>query len=581
MSKTYYGPNDSISNEYRLSPAPQVSINTQPYYSGDIIIGYTHTVSLRGYASSYRKLNNNEPDPTHSINSIGLVTDNIAIVKNILSRNGSNLSVIEEDGITTIKCKGGILRSLSFNQSPNNWVGYAEYTAEIEFNEIELLNGNSLKSIACSSSYLDNDSKSNNIVDISKYKIKEFKDSWSFNLDDNLFNRTYHNDVGIVQIDNSSMSVSYTISATGKNYYVDNNLIPAWQQAKNFVQDRLYNKVINMLTQTLGLTGDEACSAAQFLSAIGSSTNSKYSMLSDLNNIYQVYNETLSCNTSESDGTFSATYNAIVKKNNNTEFNHGSTRHTINKTINIQNDSRKVTTISIQGNIEGLVVGGIIKAAATGFIFPQNGSILISGATNNKYAQALAGLNKIILGSDLKQTLKDKLGITLTGLGLTGDKLANCNNATNSSIKPLSFNLTHNYHEGTINYSVEYSSVTVCSGMLGAFANISISSENPVPILVELPIPHSGVLLVQDINTYTAKKITINIEGKGTRHCCLTTNTLKNLIKDLGQGGISIPSGITLPDMNNYTLTQKQRTDNPVDGSYNISLGYTCNKACV
>jgi hypothetical protein len=570
MTKTYYGPEDSQSSAYRLSPAPQISISTEPYYSGDIIIGYTHNVSIRGYATAYRQTTETNTSNS-SINSLGLVTDNIAMVQKILSRNGSTLSIREDDNTETIKCRGGTLRSLSFNESPNNWMGYAEYSATIEFNEVELINGSSLHSIACSDSYLDPSSKSDGIIDIDKYKIKAFTDNWSIATDDNLYNRVINTNYGVMDTENSSMTVTYTISATGKNHYVDDLLIPAWEQAKNFAQDRLYRKVVGMLSSTLGLTANTACSASSSLSAIGSATSGS---LQNLGSAYGVYNETLSCNTSESDGTFSVTYNAIIKKNNNTDVNHPASKHTFNRATNVQNDTRKITTISIQGTIEGLLEGGIIRSAGTGFRLPQNGSILISSSSSTKYAQALTALNKIISGEDLIENVKTKLGITATNLGISAQQLAGCGSA---SLEPSSFSLTHNYHEGTINYSVEYSSNIIC-GQSGSAASISIAVEDSSPVLAELPIPGTGVLVIQDMKTKTAKKINISIEGRlGGRSCCLTGNSITGQI---ASAGFSIPAGITLPNMTNYIVTQKQRTDNPIDGSYSISLGYMCASGC-
>jgi hypothetical protein len=570
MTKAYYGPEGNTSTQYRLSPAPQVSISTEPYYSGDIIVGYTHNVSIRGYATGYRKTNNTDLTNS-SVSGFGLVADNIAIIQKILSRNGSVLSIREEDNTETIKCKGGTLRSLSFNESPNNWMGYAEYSATIEFNEVELINGTSLDAINCSDSYLDPQSKSNSVVDIDKYKIKTFTDNWSINIDENIYNRVINTDYQNMDMENSSMTVSYTVSATGKNYYVDDKLIAAWEQAKNFAQDRLYRKVVSMLSSTLGLTAETACSASSSLSGIGSSSDGA---LKNLNGVYKVYNETLSCNTSESEGSFSVTYNAIIKKNNITDTNYPASKHTFTKTINVQNDTTKITTIDIQGTIEGLIEGGIVRAAGSGFSLPQNGAILIGTSVATKHSQALIALNKIIDGSDLKSTIKSKLGISIASLGLT-DATSQCSN--NASLSPSSFSLTHNYQEGTINYNVQYASNTVC-GELSSAATINISVENKTPVIAEIILPRTGVLIIQDIGTKTAKKVNISIEGRGSqRECCQTDQTLATRIQN---AGFSMPQGITLPDMSDFILTQQQRTDNLMDGSYSISLGYICSKGC-
>lgn len=556
----YYGPANQKTDAYRLSPAPQVSIKTEPYYSGDVIIGYTYVVSLKGYASAYRRTSSETTDPSYSYVNISKVAENISIIKNILSRNSSTLVVVD-GGSEALKAKGGILRSLSFNESPNNWVGYAEYNADIEFNEIELVNGSSLKSIQCSDSFLDPVSKSNNIVDLSKYKLKAFTDGWSFNIDDNIYNRIYNTDFGDMSTDNASINISYNISATGKHFIGNNgSLISAWEQAKNFVQNRLYSQVTNILTTGMGIDVDTACVATKTISQVGGAGTG---LMSSLNGSYRVFNETVTCTSSESDGTFSATYNAILKRNNPSNLHHYATRHTFNKTINTQKDGRNITTISVQGNIEGLLEGGLIRTSSSGFNLPASGSILISQATANKYSEALTGLNKIISGSDLNPAMKTALGINAGSLGVS----------TNTTISPLSFNLTHNYHEGTINYSVEYSSLKSC----GDFATINISVDESIPVLAELTLPNKGVL-IQDIKTVTPKRITISIEGKAEKNCCLDKSTLEGTLR--GLNSVIIPSGISLPNMNSYILTQKQRTDNPIDGSYSISLAYLCTAGC-
>jgi hypothetical protein len=368
------------------------------------------------------------------------------------------------------------------------------------------------------------------------------------------------------------MSISYTISATGKNYYKNNQLIPAWEQAKNFVQDKLFSKVSGLLTSAIGLTADTACAASSSLSSVGSSSNGA---LSNLDSLYGIYNETLSCTTSETDGTFSVTYNGLIKRNNTSPTNHPASRHTFSKTINTQDTNKKITTINIQGTIEGLVSGGVVTAIGSGFQLPNNGSILTSSNTVTKYSNALTALNKLIDQSDLKSTVKSKLGITIASLGLT-QSLAQCSGLGDSAIIPSSFSLTHNYHEGIINYNIEYSSDIIC-GQVGSFSNITLSVENPTPILAELPIPHTGVLLIQDMETQTAKRVSITIEGGGNRQCCLVSSGLSSIISG---ATFTIPSGVSLPNMSNYILTQKQRTDNIIDGSYTINLSYICSVGC-
>lgn len=561
MSKIFYGPDTA--EAYRLSPAPQINIDTQINYANDLVIGYTYIINIRGYACS------SSTSSSVSEHSLSKVMDSVSKIKTILTRNGSNLTVVDAENVSVLKGKGGVLRSLVFNDSANNWAAYAEYTAEIEFNEVELISGNTLQNIQCSQSFLSASSQAASVVDISKYKIKTFSDSFSVSTNEDLHNRVFSGDIGNLDTDNSSFNITYNISATGKHFFVEDKLIPAWEQAKNFVQDRLYKQVVGLVTSAIGIDTAEACVATRTLSQIGSSTNG---MLSDINSLYKVYNETISCQTSESDGTFSATYNAILKRNYTSSTHHPSSLHTFSKSINTDNSNAKNVSISVEGTITGLVEGGMIRTNASSFRLPLNGAIIVAiSATNNKYSQALLALNKIISNNDLSSDMKNRLGITFDALNINSSSIS-CN--TSNGLLPANLNLTHNYNDGTINYSIEYNTNKVCGS--GSFANISISMDKPVPVLAELTIPHTGVL-IQDIGTKTAGKITINIEGRRDRSCCLTASSILDFV---GSASFYLPSNVSLPNLGDYVLTERQRTDNLIDGTYSIVLGYTCAQGC-
>lgn len=560
MTKIFYGADTNASN--RLSPAPQINIDTQINYANDIIIGYTYIVNIRGYAST------TSSKSSASQHSLPKVLDSIAKTKTLLTRNGSDLTVIDEAATTVLKAKGGTLRSLSFNDTANNWASYAEYTAEIEFNEIELINGASLQNIQCSQSFLDSTAKTSSIVDISKYKIKTFSDSFSVSTNDDLYNRVFNSDVGSIDTDNSTINITYNISATGKHFFVNGQLIPAWEQAKNFVQDRLYNQVVGLMSSAMGIDTSDACTATKTLSQLGSSTNG---LLSDLNSLYKVYNETISCQTSESDGTFSATYNAILKRDYTSSVHHAASTHSFNKSINTDHAGKSVS-ITVEGTISGLVEGGMIRTQSSSFKLPQNGAVIVAvSSSNNKYAQALLGLNKIIVNNDLSTDMKNRLGITLSALNINASSIT-CD--PNNALLPANLTLTHNYNEGTINYSLEYNTNKICGS--SSFASVSINIDKPVRVLAELTIPNTGVL-IQDIGTKTAGRINISIEGKRDRSCGLDANSITNLVSS---ASFYVPAGVVLPDLNNYILTEKQRTDNLIEGSYSITLGYICSTGC-
>lgn len=572
MTKIYYGPKDTRSDLYRVVPAPTLIINTEINYGNDSIIGYTYTVTLNGYITTIRKLTADIDEQEDNIRNIKKVLENIALTRQILNRNGSYLYVVDNENNALLECHGGTLRSLDFNESPNRWNTYTQYSAQIEFNEIKVLD----ESLSCSLGLIDENSLSKNLVDITKYKIKSFTDSWNFSVDDQLYRNMKSTETGTsLDIENTRINLQYTISATGKNYYVGDNLSPAWSQAKNFAQERLYNVVKAIFvgggSNVLKYTGNESCSATDNLTEIHRLDSP--GILSDISN-YKIYNETITCDTSESNGTFSLTYSSILRKNTTSAFSDSKAIHTVSKNVGIayESNTKKTTTISIQGQIEGLYEGGLITTEGS-FKLPKNGTLLIGSALGNKFSNAENLLNKLIDGDDLKDSYKSALDINAQELQVN---TSGCNDL---DIPPASFNLTRNYMDGTISYSAEYTSTRACAKSI---ASASISIDNPTPVLAEFIVPGGlngdGGVVIQDIGTKTAKKVSVTIEGRGTKKCCVDSD-LNSLLDD-ACAGVQIPSGIILPNDNDFILTQKSRQDNIKDGSYTLNLSYICSSGC-
>ncbi|NDG30916.1 hypothetical protein EB118_12685, partial [bacterium] len=75
-TKVYY-------NSNRISPAPQISFNTELVYANDSIIGYSYIITLNGYATAIDYIANKN-------NSYGLkeVSDKIQKIRDIFSTNG-------------------------------------------------------------------------------------------------------------------------------------------------------------------------------------------------------------------------------------------------------------------------------------------------------------------------------------------------------------------------------------------------------------------------------------------------------------------------------------------------------------
>lgn len=558
-----------------IAPIPTISITQNNTYANDSIIGYTYSVSVNGYVIPITDNPNGLPEILSDINSI----------RSIFSKNGNSLKITQtENNIETdiLLLKGGTLKDISFPDSQNNWTKYSEYSLTLEFNELILLN----ESITCNNGVIDGGSISTDLVDINRYKITEFNDNWTFSMNnESSYDYAFKSDTtpgGNIDITNTAIDITYNISATGKNYFDDNQqLLPAWVQAKNFVQKRLYDQIKNLST-SLRLSADDNCGANLDLSSIHSafssgliSGNNSLRNNTTANNNYQIYNETIQCNTSESNGTFTLTYNAKLKKNNNNSFSSNDTIHTFSKDISYDKNGVKTTaSISINGTIEGLCLGGLIQSNGN-FSLPDKGHLIIGPSYQSKFTSASNLLTKILNGTedDLSTSFKGALNITNEALLLTG-------NSCNAVIKPSSFNLTKNYMTGIINYSIEYNTDRNCftPGLNDtSISKTSIDIEWPVPIIAEFTTP-GGDFILQDINTVTAKRISINSEGKSKRDGCTNLNTL--LLQVAANPNALLPLGTIFPEYIDSTLTGRTFNYNPLDGSYSMTLSYICTKAC-
>lgn len=600
--KIYYG---QINSEHRLLPAPDISIGLEYNYSNDTIIGYTYIVNLSGQitALDLRALNNGDEIPDNPSYGIGAITDHINKVRNILTQNGSILHIVKSsNGQSILKAKGGILRSLSFDESPNNWVHYASYTATIEFNSVDF--GSDTEN--CTDIFLDPSAHapgSAGIVDINKFKIKSFQDGWSFTFDENeAFNKITNNDINInLNINNRSFNIQYNISATGKHFFSYDNettgqskILPAFQQAKNFVQYRLYEQVTNLLNGVLKNSYSASCSGGDDLSDLhvpGSSSDGLLENIGD--NEFRIFNEQISCESSESDGSFSAIYSATVMTTlGNPDWSSLGAKHTVSKNINKSfKGTAKTTNISVNGSIQGYLEGGIINSPGP-ISLPDSGAFIIySGSSSSKYNNAKTLLDKIYNESDygsglgesgkrdLKKIFKDALGITLAEL----DALTADDDPVSDPPHPISFNLTHDYNNGTINYSLEYSSTNACGKK---YQEINVQISNPTKVTATFNIPNSNTCpIIQELGTKTAKTVSVTI--RGFDHSDIGRPEVISLKEQLDMANpgclnVGYLPPITIPGITEDSiLTQRQYTKNPMDGSYSLSLNYICStKGC-
>lgn len=608
--KVYYG---SISNENRLIPAPDISISTEYVYSNDSIIGYTYIFSFNGsvtaldlreveYGGEY-----SEPDDYN----MGAVVDHIHKLRSILSENGKILRIVNgQNDSVILEARGGILRSFSFDESNNNWTHFASYSASIEFSSVDFMSSTE----SCDNVFLDPlsfPSGAAGIVDINSFKIKNFSDNWSFNFNEtDSYNRVKNIDTGEnLNLNNITFSIEYSINAVGKNFHVytnqnDSKLLPAWEQAKNFVQYRLYEQVTNLLNNVLK-NPYSPCSSSDGLKDVHVPGSS--GLLSSLgDSSYKIYNEEITCEASESAGSFSASYSATVKSSlGNNLWSDPAATHTIEKSIQTSTDSNGTITknISVNGTIQGLIEGGLIKSNKA-IELPNQGSIkLLNNISDNKYNNAKIVLDKIYssldynrgIGEcgkrDLKPTFKDILGITIDKLEIEGqtNEPPQCPLDPSSCVipdppHPASFNLTHDYVNGTITYSLDYNSedANCQNGNNAKFTQISIQTSQPNKVTATFNIPNSEeCALIQELGTFTAKTVNITIAGVDNSCIGRPEKVDFNTLIKCGSCDSEEYFPIQLPPSEDIILTQKQYSNNPVDGSFTINLSYICSKGCI
>jgi len=548
----------------RLIPAPQLSISPEIYYINDSVIGYTYNITLKGYADTRKS------DGTFST-GISHILTNIDYIRKIFNTNGGTLFLYDNADNKILQAKGATIKSIKFDESDNKWNNFAPYSIEIEFNEVDFLGCKNNSIVGCDTSLFNNDQPrpilSENLLNLQKYKVKSFNDKWTFNIENDIYSQNI-------------FKVTYNISATGKNYYsfndddVKSTLIPAWVQAKNFIQDRLYNQITSLVDNigTISSENNDGCAATLSINDLYKTANS-LSIFKEFDKkitspiTYLIFNENIDCETSESDGSFSVTYNATIKGiDPSIDDSNSSAIHTftINQTTS-DNGNEYTTSISVQGNVQGLIKGSIANNGKNDFELPKNGQFILKKDPNiTKYNNAYNSY-KYYIGndSDLNEEFKNNNNITKSNL-LIKDPIG--------SARPSSFVLEHNYHEGTVSYTAQYDSKLNMSLTYG-YTNISIVKNDPTPIVNEFVIPgrRSGPI-IQKLGCYTPKTMSISIEGANyeNKHCSI--QDLCSYFPNIGQ----IYTDLASLDPTVWIKTGENYSQNQIDGSFSLSIEYTC-----
>jgi hypothetical protein len=549
--KLYYGYPGA---ESRVVPAPELSINTELNYANDNIVGYKYTFVLNGYITAINSSVENSP-----LDGFDEVLKRADEIRNIFNKNGANLIVKDSDDNVLLKAHGSKIININMDPSNNNWVNYINYSINIEFNEVDYIGCDNNSENLCDEIKVNN--YASNLVDISKYKIKTFNDNWEINLGDNIYNNLYG-------LPNEHFEVTYSISAEGYHSYQKDSgyVLPAWEQAKNFCQDRLYKQIQNGLISNILKTypNNTACDPDPNATPdkIHEITFDGQGLL-DLNQSrYDIFNEKISCETSESNGTFSLTYSAIIKDiSRSAAFTgHNNVIHTINitKQISDSNTERNIQ-ISVNGTIQGLVRGGLINGNYQ-LELPQNGSLLINRDNNTtKYDNAKLAYQDVHSYGDFTSTFKNVIGITPDAFG------------SSCVPSPKQYSSNHNYNEGNITYNATYNSKDICLGNT-YYTNITANVQDPIEQIAEFVIPGKQKTYIQKLNTYSQKTVTLNIQGYIQPDCCVDFSLYADRYCANNE---SLNAILPARELSSAVLTDENHTINPLDGSFNIQRVYT------
>lgn len=597
----------------QLEPTPQISIEKDPIYVGDNIIGYNHIINLEGHASSVvysqgRMISNTRA----SMRSLDRVQE-------ILQKNGKTLRLINVcTGSDHIVAHGGHLKS--FNTQEGDWYNYIKYTASLEFTDLYVNGQRAQISV--------NDVP---VVDPATMfyltRLKSFDDQWNFVIPEEeaylYFARLAR--IGVdetepVAEDYSQIQVRYTLNAKGRHFYNGNTSDAAWENAKNFVQHRLFYQ-ISSLHQGGVLNGAPMANASYTSNDVGLSTNQALTSTvftpvqppildSSIVDKYKIFNETINCNTSEADGTFSATYECVLKRYDPYIGGLKNSIHTFTANYEQTNSFKETNrTISINGSIQGMLPTNILANVQDGqsLRLPQNG--LFFNIDSDRYSKyyyawedAIANVFDPTL-DDLRDDFKKILDINYATLFPDTQPDSPClqeqgfNWLYQKLAEPKSFTIAHNYRQGTVDYTATYDTQRSCVQALG-FNNVTVTEKDALPKYVEHTIiGRKRGPLIQDLNTNSPKTITIQFDGVTRKGCAESGNPFSEgyELEDPRFTGISaqvcdtdsyvfLPAAVKLL----YASTEIGATligghliqrsfdasYNPVDGSYSTSKTY-------
>lgn len=615
-------------NGYLIRPVTNFGYTFNPEYSNDLVVGHNYTLTIDGLSVI--------PEDSESPTTNDLATD-MKAVKEIFSSNGGRLSISNGEGAIIVYGVNAKITNLSFNNSNDYWSRTIPFTVTIDFDHLffgsDLGNTMSLDELAgYDEDGLADYLHSPNIVDIERSKLKEFDESFSMDITDentktltlinpNVAVNSYTSIPEISQnyITNTHFNIVYNLSAVGKHIVILQDgvktTMPAWEHAKRYVHNRLSAQINSMFSSFMSLNSSTT------LDNIHNTTAEQgiFYMQDPIGGApaFGLYNENYTFDVSESDGKYSVTYTALVKAKCPLYESHlgcsDTTIHEVKKTLaktfntneetNLENQE---ITVSVEGSIRGLVParqGALLSPLTIPDPGSNGGSFIVRQNTlydKNDYAEQLltgnvyANIEGIFdpFYYDFTERFKLALGITPGLLGVNSDVI----------LRPSNISITRNFLEGTINYAAQYDNKYNC---LESHYEMNISVDHSVPVIAEFVIPNnnvedsnddvcaSGYNVVQQLGTYSAKKITVNINGNpgfDLGKCCIghydplvgCDGTMDIFaLSYFNRGDFMVPSGVIIPIIGSgYVLTNKEKRTSFPRGDFSITLEYVCGDVC-
>jgi len=395
--------------------------------------------------------------------------------------------------------------------------------------------------------------------------INDYSEDWSLEVDESQSERYYqasnpNQDVFLPR----TYRISHTVSAVGKKHYFDPNVgidlnsdqyldsdgnripgvedgtIPAWVQAKKFVQERLHY-------------GNPSGAYPNVFGQIGKGTVS-------LVNEYKGFNHVITENVDMAGGSYSATETWIMASGNTLE----------NWSASISSStSSPFVSVSIDGSVRGLS-----EYTPSGYHIQER-----NDPNSNNYGVRTGFENAQLKYNEISNSGK---------YGFVSDVYKRANNlvAVELNSSPNSISLSTNEFTGEITYSLQFDNrpTNIISGVLSE--DISVNDTYPGDVFAVIPVigrPTGPIL--QYIGGRTEYKRDVNISlvldytklpyGK-TRNPLLlkkpsivepTATQIADLLKEL--------SPANEPGIRKYFINAPTETWNPKNGNYSFSISWT------